>query len=203
MHDVEIRRREITDLVTALIVLSLGFSIALSGNGILGGGINWGKVVAWLPLSIFVLIFAFIGHEMAHRQVARRLGYYAWFQADYTFLPLAVIFPLLFGFVFAAPGAVHISPFRFAPYANEKRDIFLISAAGPLTNIAFAALGIILASITNSIFWWFFAYINAWLALFNSLPLPPLDGSKMIKTNAPMWLAIIATSGLLVWQTLR
>jgi Zn-dependent protease len=46
--------------------------------------------------------------------------------------------------------------------------------------------------------WGFFAYINAWLALFNLLPIPPLDGSKMIRTNPALWLPVIAVAALLV-----
>jgi len=175
----------------------LGFSIAMAGRGIVGG-IRWDLVVAYLPLTAFVLFFAFIGHEMAHRQVARRLGYIAMYQADYTFLPLAVIFPLLFGFVFAAPGAVVISPFRLHGHGDERRDVFFISAAGPLTNIAFAAAGVALMTALRSEIWRFFAYINAWLAFFNLLPIPPLDGSKMIRTNPVLWLPVIAVAALLV-----
>jgi Zn-dependent protease len=197
VHDPELRRRELMDIVISLAVLSLGFSIAMAGRGIVGG-IRWDLVVAYLPLTAFVLFFAFIGHEMAHRQVARRLGYIAMYQADYTFLPLAVIFPLLFGFVFAAPGAVVISPFRLHGHGDERRDVFLISAAGPLTNITFAAAGAALMMALRSEIWWFFAYINAWLALFNLLPIPPLDGSKMIRTNPALWLPVIAVAALLV-----
>ena len=97
MHDPELRRRELMDIVISLVVLSLGFSISMAGRGIVGG-IRWDLVVAYLPLTAFALLFAFIGHEMAHRQVARRLGYIATYQAYYKLLPLAVIFPLLFGF---------------------------------------------------------------------------------------------------------
>jgi Zn-dependent proteases len=197
VHDPELRRRELTDIAISLVVLSIGFSIAMAGNGIVGG-INWQRVLAYLPLTTFVLFFAFIGHEFAHRQVARRLGYIAMYQADYTLLPLAIIFPLLFGFVFAAPGAVVIFPIRLYSHGDERRDTFFISAAGPLANIAFAVAGIVLMSAFNSNIWWFFAYINAWLALFNLLPIPPLDGSKMIRTNPAMWLLIIAVAALLV-----
>jgi Zn-dependent protease len=109
-----------------------------------------------------------------------------------------VIFPLLFGFVFAAPGAVVISPFRLHGHGDERRDVFFISAAGPLTNIAFAAAGAALMTALQSEIWRFFAFINAWLAFFNLLPIPPLDGSKMIRTNPVLWLPVIAVAALLV-----
>jgi Zn-dependent protease len=197
VHDPELRRRELMDIVISLVVLSVGFSISMAGRGIVGG-IRWDLVVAYLPLTAFVLFFAFIGHELAHRQVARRLGYIAMYQADYNFLPLAVILPLLFGFVFAAPGAVVISPFRLHGHGDERRDVFFISAAGPLTNIAFAAAGAALMTALRSEIWRFFAYINAWLALFNLLPIKPLDGYNMIRANPVLWLPVIAVAALLV-----
>jgi Zn-dependent protease len=197
VHDPELRRRELMDIVISLVVLSLGFSISMAGRGIVGG-IRWDLVVAYLPLTAFVLLFAFIGHELAHRQVARRLGYIAMYQADYNFLPLAVILPLLFGFVFAAPGAVVISSFRLHGHGDERRDVFFISAAGPLTNIAFAAAGAALMTALRSEIWRFFAYINAWLAFFNLLPIKPLDGYNMIRANPVLWLPVIAVAALLV-----
>jgi Zn-dependent protease len=120
------------------------------------------------------------------------------YQADYRLLPLAVIFPLLFGFVFAAPGAVVILPFRLNRHGDERRDMFMISAAGPLANLAFAAVGGLLYTMSSSGFWRFFSYINAWLAFFNLLPIPPLDGYKMVKTNPAMWIPMIGVAALLV-----
>jgi Zn-dependent protease len=169
----------------------------MAGEGLIGG-ISWSLVVWTLPFAAFVLLFAFVGHELAHRQVARRLGYIAMYQADYRLLPLAVIFPLLFGFVFAAPGAVVILPFRLNRHGDERRDTFMISVAGPLANIAFAAVGGLLYTMSSSDFWRLFSYINAWLAFFNLLPIPPLDGSKMIRTNPVLWLPVIAVAALLV-----
>jgi Zn-dependent protease len=197
VHDPELRRRELMDIVISLVVLSLGFSISMAGRGIVGG-IRWDLVVAYLPLTAFVLFFAFIGHELAHRQVARRLGYIAMYQADYTTSAACRDFPLLFGFVFAAPGAVVISPFRLHGHGDERRDVFFISAAGPLTNIAFAAAGAALMTALRSEIWRFFAYINAWLAFFNLLPIKPLDGYNMIRTNPALWLPVIAVAALLV-----
>ncbi|MFN3804857.1 MAG: site-2 protease family protein [Pyrobaculum sp.] len=194
----EFRKRELTDMAAALIILSIGFSIAMAGGGLFGG-INWGKAIQLFPIALFILFFAFLGHEAAHRQVARRLGYYAFFQADYQLLPLAIILPLLFGFIFAAPGAVVISPFKLHRGGDERRDVFLISAAGPLTNIILAAMGAALFNTTGAYLWWFFAYINAWLAFFNLLPLPPLDGSKMFRTNLPMWAIFFGGSILALW----
>lgn len=191
------RRQEVFDMAVSLVVLSLGFSIVLARKGPLGGA-SWWDVLHLFPFVAFVLLFAFLGHELAHRQVARRLGYYAYYQADYYLLPLAVILPLFFGFVFAAPGAVVISPYRLYGGGDPRRDEFFIAASGPVANIAFALVGLLLWE--TSPFWQFFAYINAWLAFFNLLPIPPLDGSKMVKTKPALWLPTIVAAGLLVWR---
>jgi len=188
----EVKKRELVDIVVALLTLSLGYSIAMAER-------NLALAPLFFPFALFTLLFAFIGHELAHRQVARRLGYFAYFQADYRLLPLAVILPLLVGVVFAAPGAVVISPLRLYGHGDERRDMFFISAAGPLTNIVFATLG--LATYLWTGYGLGFASVNAWLALFNLLPLPPLDGEKIIKTNLPMWLLLIITAGVLTWLT--
>ncbi|MEM4422723.1 site-2 protease family protein [Pyrobaculum sp.] len=184
-------------MAISLVVLSLGFSIVLARKGPLGGA-SWWDVLLLFPFVAFVLLFAFLGHELAHRQVARRLGYYAYYQAYYYLLPLAVILPLFFGFVFAAPGAVVISPYRLYGGGDPRRDEFFIAASGPVANIAFALVGLLLWE--TSPFWQFFAYINAWLAFFNLLPIPPLDGSKMVKTKPALWLPTIVAAGLLVWR---
>lgn len=202
MHDPDLRKRELFDIAVSLAALALGFSISMSGGGLLGGGVNWGKVLYVLPLAFITLLFAFVGHELAHRQVAKRLGYIAYYSADYQLLPLAIILPLLIGVVFAAPGAVMISPFRVYGYGNEKRDVFLIASAGPLTNIIFAAAGYVLGMSVGGLlagFFAYFAFINAWLAFFNLLPIPPLDGSKVMRTNPVGWVFLIAVAGLLVW----
>lgn len=190
----EVKKREVVDIVVALLTLSLGFSIAMAERNLV-------LVPLFFPFALFTLLFAFIGHELAHRQVARRLGYFAYFQADYRLLPLAVILPLFVGIVFAAPGAVVISPFRLYGHGDEGRDIFFISAAGPLTNIVFATLGLAAYLWTGYGPLLGFAYVNAWLALFNLFPLPPLDGEKIIRSNLPMWLLLIVTAGVLTWLT--
>lgn len=191
------RRREVFDMAVSLVVLSLGFSIALARGGPFAG-VRWWDVLFLFPFVAFVLLFAFLGHELAHRQVARRLGYYAYYEADYYLLPLAVVLPLFFGFVFAAPGAVKITPYRLYGNGDPRRDEFLIAASGPVANIAFALVGLLLWG--ASPFWQFFAYINAWLAFFNLLPIPPLDGNKMAKRMPALWLPTIVVAGLLVWR---
>ena len=94
------------------------------------------------------------------------------------------------GFVFAAPGAVVIyTAFRDGHGVRQisltaKQNAF-ISAAGPATNIMIALLFLPIA--TGNDFFGAIVRINGFLALFNLLPFPPLDGSKIIWYNFLLW----------------
>jgi Zn-dependent protease len=96
-------------------------------------------------------------------------------------------------FLFAAPGAVYIYS-----YYLSRRENGIISLAGPLTNLAIALIFLFLsvavglrgtprAEILAASLLYFGTYVNAYLAFFNLLPIPPLDGSKVIAWNFPLW----------------
>jgi len=135
----------------------------------------------------------FLFHELAHKGVAQRFGYHAEFRMWKMGLIIAVAAALLsFGrFFFFAPGAVYTSTYK-TPNAHEEG---LISAAGPLTNIALAGLFYLLAAGTGYADIWslvgaFGFQVNLWLAAFNLIPFPPLDGVKILRWNKAAWLAL-------------
>jgi Zn-dependent protease len=88
-------------------------------------------------------------------------------------------------FVFAAPGAVYIYK-----QGLTKRENGLISLAGPLMNfvLGFFFLWMFLGTQMVEFAVWGFR-VNMFLAFFNLVPIPPLDGSKIIGWNAPVWAA--------------
>ena len=95
-----------------------------------------------------------------------------------------------FGFIFAAPGATYI----YSEHISRKQN-GIISLVGPAINIALA-IALFLLSIFSAIFFpsgliagvlLFAAIINLYLAFFNMLPIPPLDGSKVIVWNPIIW----------------
>ena len=188
--------KEIRDLIISFIVIALGFTILYS-NG------DYSQIGLVFPIVMIGVGAGFIFHELGHKFVAMQYGYYA----EYELWPTGLIIALVssfFGFIFAAPGAVVI-------YSNgmEKKTNGIISIAGPIVNII---LGLIFFLILGSL--GDFAYtetgaivylicvlgtrINFFLAAFNLLPIPPLDGSKVMAWSVPVWLITFAIAALLV-----
>lgn len=190
--------KELKDLAIAWIFVSLAFAIArTSGTGMtsasfLGKGF-WTSMI----ISAVTVGAAFILHEMAHKMVAQRYNCWAEFRADLNMLILGVLISLL-GVVFIAPGAVMI----FGHINNKQNG--KISMAGPLTNIILAAImlpllfipfkGAILKEIIVSGY-----LINAWLALFNMLPLWNFDGAKIYAWNRKVFFAMIIAASMLLF----
>lgn len=126
-------RKEIEDLVTAWVMLSLAFAIALSG----GLSFTAKFLVAWFVSAVTVGT-AFVFHELGHKVTAQKFGCFAEFRASFTMLLLAVVMSFT-GIIFAAPGAVMISG-----YVNNVTN-GKISASGPIVNIILAALFLLLS----------------------------------------------------------
>ena len=200
---------ELFDLLLSWIVLIIGFSLVMSGRQIPGLGLI---LAAALGVGT-----GFLLHEMAHKFVALRYGYWAEYRANRSGLLFIIVMSFM-GFIFAAPGAVMIhKPLRsysqsdnlsgsgiYSDQAdkNAKREELLIALAGPTTNIILTVLFFILLSsglaignlATSAIR--FAIFINLNLAAFNLLPLGPLDGKKVLEANRLAW-AIVAIPTIL------
>ena len=112
----------------------------------------------------------------------------------------AVVMSLL-GFVFAAPGAVMIRG-----HINKNQN-GIISAAGPASNIvvsiAFLALFLSSPSPLLQIIGSYGFRINAWLALFNMIPLGIFDGAKIWQWNRSIYIGLASLAlGLIVVQNI-
>lgn len=147
-------------------------------------------------LSIIVLIFSIIIHEIAHGFMADYLGDpTARLQGRLTLNPIkhidpvgSIIVPLitsLVGFTFGWAKPVVYNPYNLK---NKRQGEFLIALAGPMSNILLAVIfGLIIrfastgAAVTPFIeICSYIVIINLVLAIFNLIPLPPLDGSKLL-----------------------
>ncbi len=188
--------KEIRDLIISFIVIALGFTILYS-NG------DYSHVTLIFPVVMIGVGAGFIFHELGHKFVAMHYGYYAEYELWPTGLLIALV-SSFFGFIFAAPGAVVI-------YSNgmEKKTNGLISIAGPIVNIVLGlifflilgSLGDFIYTETGAIVYLICVLgtrINFFLAAFNLLPIPPLDGSKVMSWSVPVWLITFAIAAILV-----
>lgn len=150
-----------------------------------------------LAVSAMAIASGFVLHELAHRFIANKFGAAARFRVWKEGLLMALVLAIATngGFVFAAPGAVVISGVRFSLRgitALGRREYGIISAAGPLTNVILAVFFAVLYNFTFNVALLYAASVNVSLALFNMIPIPPLDGSKVFAWDAKAWAAMIA-----------
>ena len=181
---------ELRDITVAWLTLGLAFAIANAMRyGLLAGAVSPGLFAYFFILSILTVGPGFVFHELSHKFVAQRYGFWAEFRMWPQMLVLALITSLL-GFIFAAPGATYISGTNISTDENGK-----ISIAGPLMNILIAFLFVPFLLFGQG----FLAdlgfvgvLINLFLAAFNLLPFGPLDGAKVFKWSKIVWIAMFA-----------
>ncbi len=157
-------------------------------------------------LSIVILILSVIIHEVSHGYMADRMGDpTARLQGRLTLNPLkhidpigSIIVPLITsmaGFTFGWAKPVPYNPYNLK---NRRVGEFLIAAAGPLSNLGIALIfGLLIrlaltgfvggvTSVTPFIeIASYIVLINIVLAVFNLIPIPPLDGSKLLFAFLP------------------
>ncbi|MGA2162658.1 MAG: peptidase M50 [Methanoregula sp.] len=208
-----ITRREEADLFVAWIAISISFAIIfISPGGLLNFGssrVNAFTALIYLGLSLIVVFFGFILHEMAHKFTAIKYGFWAEFRKDNMMLLVAVALASLVGVVFAAPGATMIYNTRADGRMISREENGKISAAGPITNlilcIPFAGLllyGGLSSGFSSNLFTLVGVVglqVNAMIAAFNMLPVSVLDGRKVLAWNPVLFaILIVAAFGILV-----
>ncbi|MGN1044420.1 MAG: site-2 protease family protein [Candidatus Methanomethylophilaceae archaeon] len=184
-------RTETKHILIAVVALSVSFAILYAK---VGGFFSQDPVIntlGWLLFSLVAVTTSFLFHELGHKLTAQRMG--AW--AEFRMFPAGLVAGLvmsLFGFLIAAPGAVMISG------RINDRENGIISIAGPAVNAVLGAVFLALAMLTTGklmLLFYLIARLNIILGIFNMIPLPPLDGSKVIKWNVP---AYVAMAGVLI-----
>lgn len=173
-------RTEITHLtIGTILVVLVGLSAFFSKPSIF---ITY-PLLTLMFSAIFVLIF--LPHELAHKFTAQHYGLWA----EFRLLEWGAIVTLISIFSPAkiiAPGAVIVQE------VYERETMGKIALAGPLTNLFIAVIFVltyflfpvtgILKAFLSVGFW-----LNVILGIFNMLPMPPLDGSKIIRWNVYLW----------------
>lgn len=152
------------------------------------------RILAILFITFVILPF----HEFSHAFIAYKLGdSTAKYEGRLTlnplmhFSPLGAVAMLLCDFGWAKP--VPINPLNFK---NPRRDMAIVALAGPISNLLAALLGGLVlnlvpfihsssAAVMTSVFLYHYISINTSLAAFNFIPVPPLDGFKMLSAFIP------------------
>jgi Zn-dependent protease len=156
------------------------------------------KVAVWAVPVLFAVIL----HEISHGAVAYALGDPTARDAGrLTLNPIPHIDPfgtlLIPGLLIAAGspfvfGYARPVPVNFARLRSPKRDMILVAAAGPATNLILATISSVLLHIvgpdagmlTSLLF--ASVLMNVVLAVFNLIPIPPLDGSRVVTGLLPL-----------------
>lgn len=160
------------------------------------------ELVIIFPTVLVALTF----HECAHGFIAYKLGDpTAKYMGRLTLNPIKHIDPigaicmLIAHFGWAKPVPIDITNFK-----HPKRDLAISAIAGPISNILLGFLGCFIYVVTVNLlpsqvesrfafemlrilvtFLYYFGWLNISLALFNLLPIPPLDGSKILYAFLP------------------
>ena len=168
-------------------------SALLSSNDV--GFING---IIYVLSALAVIFLTLPVHEFAHAFVANKLGDPTpRYQRRLTLNPFAhidyigALCVLAVGFGWAKP--VEVNSYNFK---KPKVGMALVAAAGPISNLIFAFVALALTRLVDAVLvvWWaayivlFFvgvAQINVSLAVFNLLPIPPLDGSRVLGVILP------------------
>ena len=170
---------------------------------IIKSGADIWTVVGVIMSAVIVIFLTLPVHEFAHGFVANKLGDPTpRYQGRLTLNPIAHIDPigalgiLLFGIGWAKPVNVNARYFK-----NPKWGMAITALAGPVSNIIMAFISLVLMNTIVVLniktgfgggiyllvvtFFYYVANINVYLAVFNFIPIPPFDGSRVLFAFLP------------------
>lgn len=163
-------------------------------------------------MFFIILIFSIILHEVAHGYVADKLGDpTARYAGRLTLNPIphidllgSIIVPMIAvlsssGFLFGWAKPVPYNPYNLT--RSPRWGELMVAAAGPATNFVLAIIFALLARfVADPVFGsicFIGVLVNLWLGILNLVPIPPLDGSKVLQGLLPAALA----AGYAQWRT--
>lgn len=165
-----------------------------------------GQKLYLIAISIIPVLFSIIFHEVAHGWMAYKLGdSTAKHMGRLTLNPLphidpvgSVLVPIIFmilpgNMMFGWAKPVPFNPYNFYNHINMRKGTMWVAAAGPLSNLLLATISAFgYVAVTRyfpnqalMLFFYYALFFNVILGFFNSLPIPPLDGSKVLMGLLP------------------
>lgn len=195
-------RAEVTQILIAFAVLTGDLVLITSQSTVLFGSAGTGFLQSITLVIVLVSAAAaltgFVAHELAHKVVAQRRGFWAEFRMSPIGLLISAA-TAYFGLLWAAPGATVVSGMP----VDARPDWGKTSLAGPMANAVFAV--VFYAGATeaflrgSSLYLWLLllAWINGWFGTFNLVPLGMLDGRKVLRWNVGIWAGAIVLTGAL------
>ena len=193
---------EIRDLsIASILVVLVGISVFGNSLGIVNAIAIVGSYISsnqwWVVVGVIGLFLAsFMAHELAHKFVSQHYGMWSEFRMTsmgYYLSAMAILFSIpIFG-----TGAVYTSG------TGTREQIGKSNAAGPLTNFAIAASLAIISIVLSlagilyplGVLLRYGVQLNAFLGLFNMIPIQPFDGATVRDWDQRIWIAL--TIGLL------
>ena len=158
------------------------------------------SVLIRLLLVMPSILMALTFHEFAHGFIANKLGDpTAKNLGRLTLNPLKHLDPMgTLMMLFVGIGYAKPVPINSRYFKKPKRDMALTALAGPAMNLILSFAGVMIYSVylaflgSNNyityavyVFFYYFAYLNAYLAIFNLMPIPPFDGSRIALVLLP------------------
>jgi|SRR3989344_266394 len=163
-----------------LIILTIAIGYIFSGYikipGLYSRFFNWQSI----KFAMLVTAPAIILHELGHKFVGLAFGYESMFHIWAPGLLLGIFLRVIGSpFLILAPGYVSVNP-------SLPIELSVIAFAGPFINLALFSISVIVLRFKRRLrrkeflFWHLTKMINLWLFIFNMIPIPPLDGSKVL-----------------------
>lgn len=194
-------RNEKRDLIIAFIVLSIAFAISNAES-------NAHTFISILPIVMVGVAIGSLVHELGHKFMAMKYGY----QAEFKAWPLGLLITIassFIGIVFAFPSSIQTYADNISDEINGK-----IGIAGPMANMVLALISLAISALIlplkpySIIFTLIYLIstvgfsVNSFLAAFNLLPFYTLDGVKVLKWNAKIWIIIFAIAVIMLLMSI-
>ncbi len=177
--------------ISAVLVMGVGLSFMLPSSNITS---SFRLLPIVLAAAALVFVGLFLLHEIAHKLVAQHYGMWAEFRLTLVGA-LITLLSIVLPFKVISPGAVMIAGY------GEKEKVGKTAIAGPTVNIVLATISLALTFVPLGDFWpvaVYSALLNAYVAVFNLIPVGLLDGLKVFHWNRFVWVAAFSVSLVLL-----